>query len=96
MYFIFCRKKYTKSRQIRHYYGEEEMEELDEETARVITENAIRDGNAPNLNPPQDVIAAPLGSVVEIGGRKCRWCGSTTHVRRSHKDCPQNKKNLQQ
>lgn len=59
MYFIFCRKKYTKSRQIRHYYGEEEMEEL---------ENAMRDGNAPNLNPPQDVIAAPLGSVVEIGG----------------------------
>ena len=87
MYFIFCRKKYTKSRQIRHYYGEEEMEEL---------ENAMRDGNAPNLNPPQDVIAAPLGSVVEIGGRKCRWCRSTTHVRRSHNDCPQNKKNLQQ
>ena len=30
---------------------------------------------------------------VSIGGKGCRRCGSTTHQRSSHRDCPFNKKN---
>jgi hypothetical protein len=84
------RKKYTKSLQIVHNYGEDEVddkEELDEESARVITESAIAAGTAPQFNMPSDVVTPPVGAAVDIGGKKCKWCGSTSHCRKSHKDC---------
>ena len=38
----------------------------------------------------QPVVPAPNGAVVEVGEKKCKWCGSTTHSRKSHKDYPFN------
>lgn len=35
----------------------------------------------------QDVAAAPENSVVTLGGKKCNWCESSTHCRKTHKDC---------
>ena len=41
----------------------------------------------------QDVAAAPENSVVTLGRKNCKWCGSSTHSRKTHKDCPHNQKN---
>ena len=41
--------------------------------------------------PVLEEVAAPEGAEVEVGGKSCKWCGSQTHLRRSHKDCPANK-----
>ena len=86
-----------KNCQIRHTYGEEEEEDagISVEEATVIAENAISEGNdcqaVPDMSA-QDITAAPANSIVTLGGKKCKWCGSSTHTRKSHKDCPQNPK----
>jgi hypothetical protein len=59
---------------------------------KALTESAIEEGNAPGVGLPNDMVTAPPGANVVIGGKKCKWCGSTTHVRKSHKDCPHNPK----
>ena len=40
------------------------------------------------------VVDPPETATVTLGGKKCKWCGSTTHSRKSHKDCPHNPKNV--
>ena len=71
-----------KNCQIRHTCGEEE-------------EDAISEGNdcqtVPDMSA-KDITAAPANSIVTLGGKNCKWCGSSTHSRKSHKDCPQNPK----
>ena len=41
----------------------------------------------------EDIAAARENSVVTLGGKNCKWCGSSTHSRKTHKDCPHNPKN---
>ena len=81
-----------KNCQIRHTYGEEEEDAgISVEEAIVIAENAISEGNdcqtVPDMSA-QDITAAPANSIVTLGGKNCKWCGSSTHSRKSHKDSP--------
>lgn len=85
------RKKYVKSCQIRHTYGEDEEDTLLEDEAIVLAENAVQEGLGGGPAIQAEQIDAPQSAVVTIGGKKCKWCGSTTHSRRSHKDYPHNK-----
>lgn len=78
---------------LQHTYGEEAEDDLVAEEAMQLTEAAIQDGSAQNVILPQEVEPAPEGAVVDLGGKKCKWCGSTSHSRKSHKDCPYNKQN---
>ena len=57
--------------------------------ATAVSEAAIANGTAPTA-PVLDPVPAPAGAEVDVGGKKCKWCGSTTHQRKSHKDCPYN------
>lgn len=80
--------------QIRHTYGNDEADDDDtcEESALQVTEAAIAEGRVPAA-PVIEEVAAPEGADVAVGGKTCKWCGSNTHVRKSHKDCPSNPKN---
>ena len=85
-----------KNCRISHTYGEEEEDlGISEEEATVIAENAISEGSGCQTVPDMsahEITAAPANSFVTLGGKKCKWCGSSTHSRKSHKDCPQNPK----
>ena len=91
-FLLICfRKKYVKNCRIRHSYGDDDEEDpCIEEEAVLLTETAIADGTA---RPPPTLqsVAAPEGANLEFGGKACKWCGSRTHMRKSHKDCPFNK-----
>ena len=87
---------------IRHTYGEEEEEEeeegISEEEALQIAQDAVSEGATHGCHTlpetsVQDVAAAPENSVVTLGRKNCKWCGSSTHSRKTHKDCPHNPKN---
>lgn len=84
-------KKYVQRLQIRHSYGDNDDEEepLSEETAVHVTQAALAGGTAPAL-PVLVNVPAPNGAQVEIGGKRCKWCGSSSHLRKSHRDCPYN------
>ena len=83
---FYCfRKKYMRSCQIQHDYGEEDCN-YNEDEALDLTSNAIRDGQAPPP-PSLEYVERPEGASVNVGGKACKWCGSTTHTRRSHRDC---------
>jgi len=85
------RKKHTQACKIRHYYGDDELEDdcVDEDIAKQLTEQAIKDGSASTVDVQLNVVAPPSGADVTVGGRKkCKSCGSGTHSRRTHKDCP--------
>ena len=90
---LFVRKKYIKNCQIRYTYGEDEDEEegYNEDDALMITERAIANGSA-RWSPVLAPVPAPEGANVEVGGKSCNWCGSKTHLQKSHKDCPYNKR----
>ena len=84
---------------IRHTYGEEEEEEgISEEEALQIAQDAVSEGAADGCctmpeTSVQDIAAALENSVVTLGGKKCKRCGSSTDSRKTHKDCPHNPKN---
>ena len=83
---FYCfRKKYMRSCQIQHDYGEEDCN-YNEDEALDLTSNAIRDGQAPPP-PSLEYVERPEGASVNVGGKACKWCGSTTHTRRSRRDC---------
>ena len=88
---LLFRKKYVQRLQIRHSYGDNDDEEepLSEETAVHVTQAALADGTAPAL-PVLVNVPAPNGAQVENGGKRCKWCGSSSHLRKSHRDCPYN------
>ena len=83
-----------KRMQIRHTYGDDDGADDDtsEANALQVTVAAIADGSAPAV-PEGEEVPAPAGSEIAIGGKACKWCRSTSHVRKSHKDCPFNPKN---
>ena len=87
-FFSYFRKKYVKRLQIRHSYGDDDDDEdpsLSEDMATAVTEAAMANGTAPTA-PVLDPVLAPAGVEVDVGGKKCKWCGSTTHQRKSHED----------
>jgi len=83
LFLYYFRKAYAKRLQLTHTYGDDDEEELlDENEARNMTENAIKNGTAPRLTVPDVPIDAPEGAAVTIGGKRCKWCNSTTHSRK--------------
>ena len=97
LFFFVCgyRKKYVKSCQIRHTYGEDEESNLLEEEAILVSENAVQAGVECDTTVHRDhVVGPPETATVTLGGKNCKWCGSTTHSRKSHKDRPHNPKNV--
>lgn len=93
------KEKVCEEMQDQTFDGEEEEEEgISEEEALQIAQDAVSEGAADGCRTmPEtsvlDVAAAPENSVVTLGGKNCKWCGSSTHSRKSHKDCPHNPKN---
>ena len=77
--------------QIWHSYGSDDDKEepLSEEMVVHVTQAALANGTAPGL-PVLENIPAPNGAEVEIGGKQCKWWGSTSHLGKSHRDCPYN------
>ena len=84
-----------KNCQIQHSYGEEVDNDLVEEEALQLTQSAIKEGSVTGVILSGLEAPTPEGAVVEVESKKCKWCGSNTHTRRSHKDCPHNKNNSQ-
>ena len=80
------RKDWVKRQRIVHSYGDEEL--IDPAELQEQLEECMQAGTVPN-----EVPTLPTGTLqptdvdVIIGGKKCK-CGSTTHQRTSHKDCP--------
>ena len=78
-----------KRQRIVHSYGEEEEELEDPDDFQAELEKRIHDGTFPNHIPAMS--NKPDAVDVVLGGKKCK-CGSTTHQRISHRECPLNKK----
>ena len=85
----YHRKQWVKRQKIVHSYGEDE-EECDTEEFQAELEQHMRDGTVPHCIPAQS--EKPDSMEIVLGGKKCK-CGSTTHQRISHRDCPLNKRN---
>ena len=83
-----------KNCRIRHTYGEDEDvdDNRSEEEAAMLAEQALACYTVPACNTVP-AVEAPERAVVTIGGAKCKWCGSSTHSRKNHKDCPYNPNN---
>ena len=73
------RKRWVKQQEIRHDYGEEDGEddvEVDSAGARELLGSSS--------------VSGPDRAVIIASKKKCK-CGSTTHLRTSHRECPMNK-----
>lgn len=45
-----------------------------------MAENAVQAGSEIDTTLPGDhVVDPPETATVTLGGKKCKWCGSTTH-----------------
>lgn len=86
-----CRKEWVKRQKIVHSYGEDDdcidKTELQEQLQECIQKNTV-----PHSLPAIHTTATE-GVEFTIGGKTCK-CGSNTHQRISHRDCPLNKKKL--
>ena len=85
----YHRKQWVKRQRIVHSYGDEEEELEDPDELRTELEKYMHKGTV--LHNVPAVSNKPDGVDVILGGKKCK-CGSTTHQRISHRDCPLNKK----
>ena len=68
-------------------------EYIDEEELHAEVEKSLRSGNA-NHHIPQSTASKPDGVDIVLGEsrkKQCK-CGSNSHERISHRDCPLNKK----
>lgn len=88
-----------KNCRIRHTYGEDDEEEANllEEEAVSLASAALREGLASGTTleaNSSEVVDVPEKATVTLGGKKCKWCGSNTHSRKTHKDCPHNPRNV--
>ena len=81
-----------KRQSIKHTYGDDEDDEIINSAEREKeVQESIRSGTAqapvvPRARGVSDHVD------VEIGGKGCKKCGSLSHQRSSHRDCPFNKK----
>ena len=85
----YCRKEWVKRQKILHSYGEDENEIANENDLQEELHQRIIDNTVPH-NLPSTCANMPTDVDVVVGGKHCK-CGSTTHQRISHKDCPLNK-----
>ena len=88
-----------KNCRIRHTYGEDDEEEANllEEEAVSLASAALREGLGSGTTlgtNSSEVVDVPENASVTLGGKKCKWCGSNTHSRKTHKDCPHNPRNV--
>ena len=79
---MFPREKFSKRQKIVHTYG---MQDEDLDTGDAVEEAKARLENGESNVELVDV-EPPPGAKITIGGKKCK-CGSTTHMRTSHKSC---------
>ena len=81
---FYTRKQWVKRQCILHSYGEEELTD----TAELCTElqQRLSEGTIPH-HMPATTLPAPDNMHVVLSERKCK-CGSTTHQRTSHRECP--------
>lgn len=56
-------------------------------------EGALENGEVQPAPAVGEPVNAPEGADVVIGGKRCKWCNSSTHLRRSHRECPFNRDN---
>ena len=85
------RKQWGKRQRVLHTYGPEDDDDSSDDEPQSTTGPTT--SSTPGAN---DVIDDESADVVLVMGSKkqCNACGSTTHQRRSSKQCPFNKKNL--
>ena len=83
------RKEWVKRQKILHSYGEDENEIADETDLQEELRQRILDNTVPH-NLPSICANMPTDVDVIVGGKHCK-CGSATHQRISHRDCPLNK-----
>ena len=76
-----------KRQHIVHSYGEEEL--VDAAELQADLEERLRNGTVQHSMPAH--CNRPENVDIILGGKKCK-CGSTTHQRTSHRNCPLNKK----
>ena len=86
--FFFYRKAWIKQQRIVHSYG------TDEEECIAICPELQECPDSSDMQPP--LIPSTLPTIPEdvdicVGGRGCNKCGSLSHKRSNHKDCPYNK-----
>ena len=95
--FAIHRKAWVKRQQIIHSYGageDEEEEYIDPSELRQGIEESIASGSAQPPNVVSTLPTVPDDIDVCVGGRGCNKCGSLTHKRSNHKDCPYNRRHL--
>ena len=91
----YHRKAWVKRQRIVHCYvqGEEEEQEVnDPDALRREVERSITDGTARPPSVPSALPTLTSDVDVDIGGKGCSKCGSHSHKRSNHSDCPYNKK----
>ena len=95
--FVTCphRKAWVKRQTVVHSYGTEEEEDEDIHDPDDLLEDiqqSMADGTARPPTVPSMIPALTSDVDVVIGGKGCAKCGSLSHKRSNHKDCPYNKK----
>ena len=81
---LFHRKRYTARQAIIHSYGDFEEDNDDDDSGRV-------DGRDPKELEPEIENEVMVSMSFPPAKKPCK-CGSTTHSRTSHKQCPMRKK----
>ena len=74
------RKRWVKRQEIRHDYGEEDVED----------DLEVNDSAGARELLSRSSVSGPDRAVIIASKKKCK-CGSTTHLRTSHRECPMNK-----
>ena len=74
------RKRWVKQQEIRHDYGEEDGEDDPEVGDSAGARDLLGSSS----------VSGPDRAVIIASKKKCK-CGSTTHLRTSHRECPMNK-----
>ena len=81
-----------KRQRIVHSYGDDE-DITDPAELQAELEEHMQAGTVPNHIPSPCRMPNPSDVEVVLGGKKCK-CGSSTHQRTSHKNCPLKKKDV--
>ena len=72
------RKRWAKQQEIKHDYGEEDDLEVDDDSTNV---KDLLDSSS---------VSRPDKTIIIASKKRCK-CGSPTHLRTSHRQCPMNK-----